>query len=364
MKLPPEIRLNVDKVFLITIAYALISIFISTFVYAVLNSPFSLGPSEMFDPRRQIFANLLTSTIAGILGGSTLVWVNGSLFRKRPFYFSIMVTAIMYVIVFGFTLLVNVSVVARFWRDANVTLDQMFWTVFEFLSDITVVVYFVLWGVITLSTLFFLQVNDKFGPGILVKFLRGQYHSPKDEQRIFMFLDMRSSTSIAERIGHHEYFNLLRDVFADVTGTILKYQGEIYQYVGDEIVLSWTLEKGLRNANCVKCFLEIEEKLKVMAPKYDAKFGCSPEFKAGLHFGQVTAGEVGVIKKDIVYSGDVLNTAARIQGQCNRYKVNLLLSDELFHLLDHRDEYELVSIGSIELRGKEEKVALSTLRVA
>ncbi|MFT6027537.1 MAG: hypothetical protein ACI8P5_001802, partial [Bacteroidia bacterium] len=49
---------------------------------------------------------------------------------------------------------------------------------------------------------------------------------------------------------------------------------------------------------------------------------------------------------------------------CNQYKVNLLLSDELYHLLDHQNQFELISIGSIELRGKVEKVPLSTLKRA
>jgi adenylate cyclase len=364
MQVPPQIRLNLGKVFLITVVYTLVSLFLTTFVHSVLHSPFSLGPSELFSHDRQLITGVLTSLIAGIVSGSTLVWINGTLFRKKPFYYSMIVTAIMYLTVFGMIMVINVVVIARFYRGANASLDQMFWTIFEFVTDITLLLYFILWGFITLSTLFFLQVNDKFGPGILIKFLRGQYHSPKDEQRIFMFLDMRSSTSIAEQIGHHSFFNLLRDLFAEITPTILEHRGEIYQYVGDEVVISWQLEKGLKNANCVKCFLEIEQKLIDQAGAYFVKYGIEPEFKAGLHFGQVTAGEVGVIKKDIVYSGDVLNTAARIQAQCNRHNVNLLLSDELFHLLDHRDEYELVSIGSIELRGKENKVPLSTLKRA
>jgi len=99
---------------------------------------------------------------------------------------------------------------------------------------------FILWGTITL---FLLQVNDKFGSGILLKFLAGNYHQPKKEERIFMFMDMRSSTTIAEKIGNEKYFNLLNDVFADITNTIINYEGEIYQYVGDEIVISWSIKR-------------------------------------------------------------------------------------------------------------------------
>lgn len=347
------------------VSYTLISLGITLFNYAVLSSPFALGFSEQYNLENQLFVSLVTGMMAGLLSGISLITVNNHrYFRKKPFRLSLIFTSIVYVIVFALVVLVSIGITARFWRGANASWDNMFWTMVEVLSTFTLTAYFVLWGFITLMTLFLLQVNDKFGPGILIKFLRGQYHSPRDEQRIFMFLDMRSSTSIAEKIGHHNYFNLLRDLFADITPTILKYGGEIYQYVGDEIVLSWPLERGLKNSNCIRCFLEIEENLKKLASDYDKKYGCSPEFKAGLHFGQVTAGEVGIIKKDIIYSGDVLNTAARIQGQCNHYKVNLLLSEDLFHLLDHDDAFELVNIGSIELRGRQEKVSLSTLRVA
>ena len=60
---------------------------------------------------------------------------------------------------------------------------------------------------------------------------------PKDEKRIFMFLDLKSSTTIAEEIGHRRYFEFISDFIADVTTPILNNHGEIYQYVGDEIVI-------------------------------------------------------------------------------------------------------------------------------
>lgn len=225
----------------------------------------------------------------------------------------------------------------------------------------TLITYFILWGAIILFTLFLLQVNDKFGPGILLKFLAGNYHHPRKEERIFMFMDMRSSTTIAEQIGNEKYFNLLNELFSDITDTILNNEGEIYQYVGDEIVISWSIKKGTRKANCLHCFTQIQEKLADLKPIYEKKYMVMPEFKAGLHHGSVMAGEVGVIKKDIIYSGDVLNTAARIQEQCNHYSVDFLISKETFDLISDTDEYKLVPLGSIELRGKKRKIDLNTL---
>ena len=177
-----------------------------------------------------------------------------------------------------------------------------------------------------------------------------------------MFMDMRSSTTIAEKIGNEKYFNLLNDLFSDITDTIINNEGEIYQYVGDEIVISWSMKKGIRNANCLRCFTQIQEKLIELAPIYEKKYELMPEFKAGLHYGLVMAGEIGVIKKDIIYSGDVLNTTARIQEQCNQYSVDILISKDTFDLLSDTDGYKLIPLGSIELRGKERKIDLNTIR--
>jgi len=363
MKISRQLRLNIHKVALIALGYVIISLFLFFFNYALIYSPYSLGPSLLFNVKSYLLTNILIGIIAGVLGGVLLVSVNSQLFRRRSFKFAMLTTVIAYVLIF-----LLVTIVATF---VNLLGDHglqgisydIIKTSLGLVFDSTLITYFILWGVITLFTLFLLQVNDKFGPGILLKFLAGKYHQPKKEERIFMFMDMRSSTSIAEKIGNEKYFNLLNDLFSDITDTILNNEGEIYQYVGDEIVISWSIKKGIRNANCLRCFTQIQEKLTELGPIYEKKYKVMPEFKAGLHYGLVMAGEIGVIKKDIIYSGDVLNTTARIQEQCNQYSVNILISRETFDLLSDTDGYKLIPLGSIELRGKERKIDLNTIRV-
>ncbi|MCH8330175.1 MAG: hypothetical protein IH946_02165 [Bacteroidetes bacterium] len=91
-------------------------------------------------------------------------------------------------------------------------------------------------------------------------------------------------------------------------------------------------------------------------------YGLIPEFKAGLHYGIVTAGEIGIIKRDITFSGDVLNTTARIQTKCNEHNVRILSSNELLNELE-LNNYRQIKIGSISLKGKEQAVELSTVEV-
>jgi adenylate cyclase len=362
MKISPQHRINMGRIATITTCYILFNICLALYNKALLNSLFSLGGSDIYNFKLNFGLNVLIGLIAGILGGSVLVIVNGRFFRRKSFRFAIITTIVSYI--FIFIIITAIVTLLNIWAELgkDATFSNIISIGATVIFDAVLFSYFVMWGIIILFTLFLLQVNDKFGPGILVKFIMGKYYQPRKEQRIFMFLDMRSSTTIAEKIGNEKYFDLLNEIFSDITGTILDNEGEIYQYIGDEIVISWPMQKGIQNANFINCFLHIRSKLVELQPKYKRKYGIIPELKAGLHYGQVMAGEVGVIKKDIIYSGDVLNTTARIQEQCNNYGVDILISKETFDLVAKKGAYELIPLGSIELRGKENKIDLNTIK--
>ncbi len=180
-------------------------------------------------------------------------------------------------------------------------------------------------------------------------------------ERIFMFLDIRSSTTIAEELGHVQYFELLNDFFRDIAEPISKNKGQIYQYVGDEVVVSWSLEDGLADANCLQCFFDIVDIMARYAHKYESKYGINPSFKAGMHYGKVSTGTVGTLKKEIIYTGDVLNTASRIEGLCNKHDVDLLLSKTLIDKLPLNHAFAAKRIGEISLRGKSTEIMLFTV---
>ncbi len=107
----------------------------------------------------------------------------------------------------------------------------------------------------------------------------------------------------------------------------------------------------------------MKEDLTKRADWYNKNFGIIPAFKAGFHFGKVTTGEIGALKKEIIFTGDVLNATARIQGLCNTYQVDLLISDDLIRCLDLDSEFRIISLGQKELRGKKENLALCTIEL-
>ena len=105
------------------------------------------------------------------------------------------------------------------------------------------------------------QVSLKFGEGNLWKMLIGKFHRPQEEERILMFLDLRSSTTIAEKLGHIKYSELIQDCFNDLA-IVRDQEAEIYQYVGDEAVLSWSVNDGLKNNNCINAYYNFKDTLR------------------------------------------------------------------------------------------------------
>jgi adenylate cyclase len=210
------------------------------------------------------------------------------------------------------------------------------------------------------AAIFYAQMSENIGHATLLNYISGRYHEPSEEERIFMFVDMRSSTRIAERLGHIRYFKLLRNYFADLSRAIPRHAGEVHEYVGDEMVLSWRMSEGVYAANCLRCFFAMQRDLARRADAYHREFGIVPTFKAGLHCGRVTVGEIGVVKKDIVFTGDTLNATARIQGLCNSYGVDLLVSGDLLERFPVGSLPVATALGSHELRGRERRVELYT----
>ncbi len=200
--------------------------------------------------------------------------------------------------------------------------------------------------------------NNKFGKGVILNMLLGRYRKPREVERILMFVDLKSSTSIAEELGHLNYSRFIQDCFYYLNRVVGKYGAEIYQYVGDEAVLTWKLNKGLKNLNCINLFFEYDKKLKKNQKYFRKKYGLLPQFKAGVHSGRIIITEVGTIKKELAYHGDVINTTSRIQEQCNDYNESLLISEELFAQLSLTKNFKTVALGNEVLEGKTESLKL------
>ncbi|MBB6463278.1 adenylate/guanylate cyclase domain-containing protein [Flammeovirga kamogawensis] len=201
------------------------------------------------------------------------------------------------------------------------------------------------------------QLKDILGPELFSSILKGNYHHPKEEDRIFMFLDLNNSTSIAEEIGHTQYSKFIQQTFKTITDSIANNDASIYQYVGDEVVLTWNTEHGIQDNKCVQVFYDIKKAIEKRRDYFMNNFGNLPTFKAGIHTGIVSSIQIGIIKKEIAYHGDVLNATARIQSECKNLGVPILISNSLSKKIG----LKLPPLAEIKLRGRKSLMKLYTV---
>ncbi len=198
---------------------------------------------------------------------------------------------------------------------------------------------------------FVMYIGAIVGTGNLRKILSGKFYKPFVTKKVFMFIDLKGSTQLAERLGHIAYSKLIQDCFRDLV-VVHDYHAEIYQYVGDEAVLTWDMDIAIENNNSIKAFFAFQKRLMDRKTYYMTQYGAVPDFKAGLHGGIITMTEIGELKRDIAYHGDTINTAARLQGECNRLNVKLLISETLLDSLDLKARFKSTLMGEMQLRGK------------
>jgi adenylate cyclase len=216
--------------------------------------------------------------------------------------------------------------------------------------------------VLVVAATLLLGVNDLLGPGTLLAFAAGRYYHPRIEERALLFMDMRASTAIAERVGELRILDLLNRFIADVSLAVAEAGGEIHKYVGDEVIATWQLAPGANQVDCVRACFGAFDRIDAQRSAYERDFGLVPDFRAGLHCGPVAVGELGYLKKEIALIGDTMNAAARIVEACreteNRVLASAALLDRLAALPPGVTRRRL---GELALRGKERPLELCAL---
>lgn len=217
------------------------------------------------------------------------------------------------------------------------------------------------WLVLFAITQLYLEINDKYAPGVFMDILLGKYIQPKNENRIIMFIDLKDSTPIAEKLGHENYFLFIREFIFHVSLALIENEGIIYQYVGDEIVVSWKYSRQ-NIKSCLASVIVARKNLQKNSERFRSLYGVIPEFRVGMHVGDVTVGEIGVIKKDLAMSGDTMNTTARIRSACTELNQKFIVSADFAEKTNLKD-WQIESLGIVELKGKAAGIELFALKI-
>lgn len=196
------------------------------------------------------------------------------------------------------------------------------------------------------------------------RLLTGRYIRPRQERRVFLMVDMKASTAATERLGDLQFHQLLNMFFRDVADAAYDHGAEIHKYIGDEAILTWPEGNAIHGARCALCPFGIARRIERGANDYLRQFGFVPAFRAALHVGDIVAGEMGAMKREIAFIGDTLNTASRLLDVARDSGHDIVLSGELAGRLPLPAGLAAVPLAPAHLRGKEKPLAVAALRLA
>lgn len=219
-------------------------------------------------------------------------------------------------------------------------------------------------GAAALAVNFLIQVSNLLGPRTLINFFTGRYHEPSQENRFVLFVDIAGSTGLAERLGGIGIHRFLDRTFRLLNGPVVDYHGEILGYVGDELIVTWPEKRGAADARPLRCFLAMRETLERASPRLSREFGAAPKIRGSLNFGPVIVGEIGDIKRAIVFNGDTMNTAARLEELSRTVEGGFIAARAAIERFDAAAPMALRDLGVMPIRGRADTIAVMGLAAA
>lgn len=218
------------------------------------------------------------------------------------------------------------------------------------------------WTPIIFSAVFAVALNLLFavsniiGPRAFLHLATGRYHTPVEENRFVLFVDIAGSTTLAERLGGLGIHRFLDKTFRTLTESVIDYRGEVLNYVGDEIIVTWPEASGAMDCRPLRCFLAMRATLQRRQGRFEDEFGATPRIRGSLHFGPVIVGEIGDIKRAIVFNGDVMNTAARLEELSRDVDGGFVASRAAIERFRSTPPVPLRDLGFRTIRGKSDSI--------
>jgi adenylate cyclase len=216
-------------------------------------------------------------------------------------------------------------------------------------------------ALVLLLVVFVLEMRALLGGRVVTNSFFGGAVAPKEEQRIFLLLDMVGSGGIAEALGGRRYHGFLDQTFRRVEQVIAEEGGEIYTFIGDAMIASWPLGEPGRNSRAMRALLRILNALDASASEFERVFGHRARLRAALHGGPVIIGEYGDVRRQVTYLGEVLNITSRLERLAKLTGHEILVTRQLLERTRLPGGLRPRSLSAAELagwRGTVEIVAL------
>ena len=157
--------------------------------YPATGNPYNFGNS--------ILILLSLAFLMGIGIGTLEILYLSKRFTRQSLLYKILFKTSIYLLLIVLFLLISASLTNAHDLEKTVFDAEVLGNVAAFAGNFAFLSIVLFIALIILVSLFYAEVSENIGQQVLINFLTGKYHQPIQEERIFMFLDMKSSTAIA-----------------------------------------------------------------------------------------------------------------------------------------------------------------------
>jgi adenylate cyclase len=158
-------------------------------------------------------------------------------------------------------------------------------------------------------------------------------------QVTILFTDIRSFTSISEKMDAQALVGLLNEYFTDMVGIVMAEEGVVDKYIGDAImaVFGAPVPKPNDAVNAVRAAVKMRHALRKLNERL-AERGLAPlRTGIGIHTGEVVAGNIGSeARMEYTVIGDAVNLASRLESNTKELAVSILISEDTYQLVKHK----------------------------
>jgi adenylate cyclase len=177
-----------------------------------------------------------------------------------------------------------------------------------------------------------------------------------------LFSDVRSFTTLTEKLGPQGTVSLLNEYFTLMVDCIQAEDGMLDKFIGDAIMAAFGIpvDHGDDEDRAVRAALRMLVDLHEWNDKREAEGQMRVEMGVGLNTDFVVSGNIGSPKRmDYTLIGDGVNLAARLESACKQYSAKLLISEFTYAKL--RGTYRSREIDYVIVKGKTEPVGVIEL---
>ncbi|MBN2160048.1 MAG: adenylate/guanylate cyclase domain-containing protein [Spirochaetes bacterium] len=177
-----------------------------------------------------------------------------------------------------------------------------------------------------------------------------------------LFSDIRGFTTLSERMTPEQLVDHLNHYLQTMTDIVIKYNGTLDKYVGDEIMAFWgaPIPQDDHAILACKAAVEMIEQLDQMNNAWVHQKKEPLAIGIGINSGAMIVGNVGSSSRmDYTLMGDNVNLGARLEGTNKVYSTNIIISENTYELV--RDHVISRELDLIRVKGKEKPVKIYEL---